>query len=578
MAGWSRPLIGVDRHRGSEMFAVLALQKLMMLISALVSLTVLSFLLLPYLVLACNFSLDHCQPMVDLTNSTSDSSSAWWWSAIYFSHREGGTYKRIPFYYGFLEVTSEAEVNDISQALSSHLPIIYLAVTSVCQIGLIIYFGGQLKGFIKRAISEDTSDSWFKSLYSSWNHNVVCKTSSLLKHKSVYRHLKQKLQLAKSFAKARTCCTRCLVVAARVLSVLFTLVAWTCVVLAVHFAVLMQLKPLESWLPWVGSQLAWSGPVSYAMPVALFSLTKVFALALASLLEKWECYTFNLRVVVYTGRLFVSRAAALFTLVSTIFHLRISDEYKGFCWEDHLCNQLVSLALADLVFDWILVLLIRFPRVLLASLYKREWSCSTKLNFDPYEVVVDLVFDLGLLSSGLLYCPLLPILVFAKLCLGYPLRIIHIWVNCSASRDIHSPSCIRFLFIGFAAVMLLFCSLLLAFGIAFNPVSEHCGPFADLKHMSDAVSLQWQGLFGSKFPTTDPETPDPDESIEKPANSLTLVTIVMSSLIVILLFGLYVSHLKRLYVEKSATQLKCQLAMATQEKCYLISKIKKPKH
>ena len=47
--------------------------------------------------------------------------------------------------------------------------------------------------------------------------------------------------------------------------------------------------------------------------------------------------------------------------------------------------------------------------------------------------------------------------------------------------------------------------------------------------------------------------------------------------IFVLVFGLYISHLKRLSIEKTSNDLRCQLAIATQEKCYLISKMKRPK-
>ena len=56
------------------------------------------------------------------------------------------------------------------------------------------------------------------------------------------------------------------------------------------------------------------------------------------------------------------------------------------------------------------------------------------------------------------------------------------------------------------------------------------------------------------------------------------LTYVLVSTIFVLLFGLYISHLKRLSIERNANELKCQLAITTQEKCYLISKIKKPIH
>jgi len=491
---WCRPLIAVDRHRGCEMFACLNLQKIMMFLCAMVSLTMLSFLILPYLVFTCNFSLDLCQqpiqeidfqvntkqippkiikndikhekppPNIIIKNidynnenitealaleapddvndeikssisSTSllpnswfnETSLKWWWSAIYSSHRSSkNELKIIPFYYGFYEKGREIRYNSdfLLHLFGQHLPFIYLLVVVLCHIGVIIFFYRQLINLIKGVIAEEANETWFKSVFSSWNYNVVCKTSSLLKHRSVYRHIKQKIQLTRSLAQAKTFCTRCLIVAARCLSLLFTLIMWSSIVLAVHFATLMQIKPLDK-LPIKALRsysLEWKQVFevsAFCLPVICVVLTKILILPLSALLETWECFPFNLKVIIYSTRLFVSRAIALFTLITTIFHLRnIGEENFGKCWEDHLCHQLIALTLLDFVADVILILFLRFPRVLLASLYRREWGCSTKLNYDPYETVIDLVIDLGLMCSGMFYCPLLPIIICSKLCFG----------------------------------------------------------------------------------------------------------------------------------------------------------------
>lgn len=181
--------------------------------------------------------------------------------------------------------------------------------------------------------------------------------------------------------------------------------------------------------------------------------------------------------------------------------------------------------------------------------------------------------DLGLICSGMFYCPLLPLVVCSKLCLGYGLRMFHIWVNCSASRDIHSPNTIRFLFIGFSSVMVLFSTVMLIFALIWNSVSDKCGPFASLKHGIDVLKTEWNHWIGSHNLKKD----DADAFNEK-LNATAITAYILTSLIAVLLFGLYISHLKRLSIERSANELKCQLAIATQEKCYLISKIKKPKH
>ena len=60
----------------------------------------------------------------------------------------------------------------------------------------------------------------------------------------------------------------------------------------------------------------------------------------------------------------------------------------------------------------------------------------SRLDFDPYETLVDLVMDLALITSGLLYCPIISAVVTAKLIITYGLRVFHIWVNCLSSRQV----------------------------------------------------------------------------------------------------------------------------------------------
>merc|ERR1712038_1808778 len=62
------------------------------------------------------------------------------------------------------------------------------------------------------------------------------------------------------------------------------------------------------------------------LPAMLVTLVKYITPPISRLLGKMENYKFTLRVSMYTGRLFLNRAAALFTLVTTLFHVRITQE------------------------------------------------------------------------------------------------------------------------------------------------------------------------------------------------------------------------------------------------------------
>lgn len=563
---WGKPLACVDRHRGGEMFAGLQIHKILAFLTAIIGLTVLSFLLLPYLLFVCNFSLQECHFLEESGRNNSmgnedESLFLWNWQ------RHGQFFFYSFFISGSVEAEKQQDFN-----FEEYFPLIYLLVNVICQVGIGLYLLNQLVILIRGVTGDETADTWFKSIFASWNHNMVCQTSSTLKHRSIYKQIKQKIQLARSPTKAKTFCTRCLVVAARCLSLLFTLVVWASIMALIHLSALIQLKSIDELLPanlleYLPPGHSWQRQASEALvfylPVVLIIVIRFSILPLARLLDKWEYYPFNARVVAYSCRLFVSRAVGLFTLVTTLFHL-----HQGSCWEDHFCHQMLALAVMDFAADIVLTLIIRFPRVLLASLCQRRWSCSTKLDYDPYETVVDLVMDLALMVLGLLYCPLLPFIILAKLSLGYGLRLFHIWVNCSASRDTHSPSCIRFLFVGFSSVMLLFASVVFVYALLCNPVTPNYGPFQNYQSLSRVLPYTWHKITGDGQMTT--------WNSDKGLSPAAITAYILAALIAVLLFGLYISHLKRLSIERDANELKCQLAIATQEKCYLIAKIKRP--
>ncbi len=89
-------------------------------------------------------------------------------------------------------------------------------------------------------------------------------------------------------------------------------------------------------------------------------------------------------------------------------------------------NQVV-LVVFDFMADIFLTFFVRLPRVAVRSVVNSSWNCTTKLTFDPYESLIDVVCDLAIMSAGILYCPVIPLAVFVKLCLTYPLKLFHIW-------------------------------------------------------------------------------------------------------------------------------------------------------
>lgn len=152
------------------------------------------------------------------------------------------------------------------------------------------------------------------------------------------------------------------------------------------------------------------------LPAVTVTLVKLATPTIASVFEKWEQYPFTTKVAVYSARLFFSRSLALFALVTTLFYNSVSsmEKTRMSCWEDKFCLQLVLVSLLDFAADIFLTFLVRLPRVAIRSAFHSSWNCTTKLTYDPYETMIDVVCDVALMSAGILYCPIIPMMILVR--------------------------------------------------------------------------------------------------------------------------------------------------------------------
>ena len=660
------------------MFTTMMLHKLITLLTAIVSFNILIFLILPYLLFVCNLvNVDYtpttassCHALLNGTRRESNFlTSTFETLDVYDTKPPVPRYYQLPLLYGSFEQVmpkisppngskmkikkkkkkklnsriinsmKTQEVVDSSwynlqtnspffvlqHVYEKHIPLIYICVIIVSEIGVTIYFFRQLLSLIKGVVYDQTADTWFKNLFASWNYSVVCPTSKILKHQSIYQHIKQKIRFSKYDSK-KSCIAYCCFVAARMFGAVLTLIFLGIIIFSIHFVSMFTPKETVQNLMEngyikdegaVSSKVKTDWQIFFAfLPPLLVTMVKYITPPMARIIGRMENYRFTFKVSFYSARLFLNRAAALFTLVTTVYHVRIMKENisnsmtttstitttihntasktpssptannmgnqlnnqqqnvamhatslvnhrkhnEDLCWEDQLCLQLIFLVIFDFLGDVVLILFIRFPRVVFQGIFKQSWNCSVKLNYDPYETMIDLIWDLGLMMLGMLYCPILPIFICAKLLIIYGLKVFHIWVNCSASRDIHSASYIRFLFMGFSSIIILFSTIASIFAATSVHVSPNCGPFKmNQEKIIDIFARELQEI---------------PAFINSNLSTMSLAYILVGSIFV-LLFGLYISHLKRLSIEKTANELKCQLAITTQEKCYLISKIKR---
>ena len=204
-----RPMVGIDKHRGGEMFTTMALHKLITLLCAIVSFNVLCFLVIPYLFFVCNlvnvdYSVASCHYLLNGTRRETDFlASALETLDVYDNKPPVPRYYQLPLMYGSFEQVMQKSSNkhptygdkktqqkqimktlplDYSQSsfyvviqdiYEKHIPLIYICVIIVSEIGVAIYFFRQLLSLIKGVVYDQTADTWFKNLFASWNYRYI---------------------------------------------------------------------------------------------------------------------------------------------------------------------------------------------------------------------------------------------------------------------------------------------------------------------------------------------------------------------------------------------------------------------
>ena len=150
----------------------------------------------------------------------------------------------------------------------------------------------------------------FKNVFSSWSYCVVCKTSSLLKHQSIYKHVKQKIRMSKSVRE--TFSIKILAGTARAVCACLTLAMWTLIIFGGHFVCTLKSGKVQALLAEHDVHLSEDSLEDLQralmfLPAFLVTFVKLVTPSIASMFERWEQYPFTTKVAVYSGRLFFAR-------------------------------------------------------------------------------------------------------------------------------------------------------------------------------------------------------------------------------------------------------------------------------
>uniref|UniRef100_A0A8D0GT45 Transmembrane channel-like protein n=1 Tax=Sphenodon punctatus TaxID=8508 RepID=A0A8D0GT45_SPHPU len=161
------------------------------------------------------------------------------------------------------------------------------------------------------------------------------------------------------------------------------------------------------------------------------------------------------------------------------------------CWETSVGQEMYKL----LVFDWVtlllVTLLVEFPRKMLVTQFP---SCSLFRLWGQQEFLVpsnvlDLVYGQTVCWTGVLFCPLLPVLNTLKYIAIFYLKKLTLFTNCRPSDRTFRASSANFFFLLVLLLGLMLACVPALYSIFVLPPSKVCGPFRGELNMWSAVSI-----------------------------------------------------------------------------------------
>ncbi|XP_066934715.1 transmembrane channel-like protein 5 isoform X4 [Clytia hemisphaerica] len=227
------------------------------------------------------------------------------------------------------------------------------------------------------------------------------------------------------------------------------------------------------------------------------------------------------------------------------------------CWENFIGQAFYKLA----VIDFIAVLLATFFEEFIRNIVAKK-CCSKHLpGFDISKNVLNLIYCQGICWLGTFYCPLLPFINVLKLFITFYVKKVSVVRNCRPSTRPFKASKMLLWFLCLLSLMLMLALVVIGYIMMDDETlkpSTICGPFRGQERIYDIVSD-----IINETPTT----------IRKIVNSLSSLPVIAAILFFMGLLSYYF-RMRKVSNEKKIQLLKQQLALAGQDKKFLIEKLR----
>lgn len=413
------------------------------------------------------------------------------------------------------------------------------------------------KSYKQNYIDGGEAFSTFSSkVFCSWDYGISNKETAEIKKGSIAQDIMETLGSNRE-RNDRTCCSICYIVMLRLVTNIVTLGLMAGSVFLIFY---VSEYALDGFLEKKDDSNHLIGLLP-AITISAVNLIMPSAFRLIASIENYEYAQSDLWISLL--RTAVLKLASLIAYVVTL-HTELNKKQdvirsdEGVCWETYIGQAFYKLIIIDFLF----VLLSTFFGEFIRDVFAQRVSCCTSYRpgFDVSKNVLNLIYAQGICWLGTFYSPLLPVINVLKLIIVFYVKVISVPRNCRPSMRPFKASKMSVIFIALLSLMLILSLVVVGYVImnedALRP-SHACGPFRGTQSI---FSVVWNII-------------NADEILERIVNVVSSLSVIAGILFFICLLAYYF-RMRKQSSEKKIKLLKHQLALAGQDKQYLIKKLR----
>jgi len=535
---WQSNLKAVEGKFGSGVLSYFKFLRWLFLLDVFISLLVLGFLLVP-----------------QVLYSPSSESNKQSFTGVELLSGEGW-FKNSEMYYG----TYANKTIELIPNMHYNIPFAYLCVAGgyilLCLIILVRSMGMSYK--TNYVSGQNFQKSFFTKVFCSWDYALTEKNSAAMKSKNIYQDLME--SVSESVKKEeRSSKDICYLVFLRTVTNLLTFAMMAGACYLIYYVSNEAVKSI--------SANSLTKGILPAVTISTLNFLLPIAFRIIATLEQYSSPRHLLAVSLFrTILLKLSTLCVyvtfLYSEVNCLTNASNTNCDTVTCWETWVGEQAYKLAVIDFIYLVLATLLGEYVRRFIIS-------CSPYLDerygypgFDISRNVLDLIYAQGVCWIGAFFCPMLPPISVIKLFILFYLKRDSALRNCRPTMRPFKASKMNLLFLLLLGLMLALACIVIGYVIMNDDrmkPSATCGPFRGKSSIYQLVK-----------DVINNDLPSGLRQVINVAASATVIGVIFF----ILVFIAYYYRLRKKSAEKKIKLLKDQVALAGQDKLFLLTEIR----